>query len=154
MTVMFWMMLSMRLAAGSSMSIGPAFAAIPEAMSMAVWQASSMGGPQVADFPGGVVWRAGDRVLSAAKGLAPARHAKAELMAKRAAYLVAVRNAGLYLAGWRSDAQGRLQQGSGTVSADLHVTHFREVSSTYDAKTRTATAVVEVRLNGENASAP
>jgi hypothetical protein len=102
--------------------------------------------PEVTIYPGGKVWRQGRRVLSRGMGLARGTRPQDRLMAQRAAYLVAVRNAGLYLAGYDADDAGRLRRGQRTIQADLHVTNFREVESTWDPATRTATVTVEVRL--------
>lgn len=97
-------------------------------------------------YPGGKVWRQGRRVLSRGRGQARGTRPQDRLLARRAAYLVAVRNAGLYLAGYDADDAGRLRRGQRTIQADLHVKNFREVESSWDPATRTATVTVEVRL--------
>ena len=103
--------------------------------------------PIVATYPGGTVQRVGNVLRSEAMGRARGNSPRDRLMARRAAYLIAVRNAGLFLAGLRSDPGGQLRPGAnGTLHANLTVRNFREVASRFDPDTRTAWVTIEVDL--------
>jgi hypothetical protein len=102
---------------------------------------------EAAVYPGGKVHRQNSVVISTGCGRAKSTAPKDILMAKRAAYLVAVRNAGLFLSGIRVGRDGKLSNGSGgRLSAQMTVRDFKEISSSFDPKTRTATTTVEFKL--------
>ncbi|MBN1943157.1 MAG: hypothetical protein JW849_07670 [Phycisphaerae bacterium] len=74
---------------------------------------------------------------------------RAELMAKRGAYIVAARNAALVLAGVRVGPGGRFENvRNGWIRADVTLKGFRELDATYDPATRTATARMEIPICG------
>jgi hypothetical protein len=102
---------------------------------------------ETAVYPGGKVHRQNGIVISTGCGRAKSTAPRDILMAKRAAYLVAVRNAGLFLSGIRFGRDGKLSDGSGgRLAAQMIVRDFKEISSSFDPKTRTATATVELKL--------
>ncbi|MBS3821326.1 MAG: hypothetical protein KGY81_06145, partial [Phycisphaerae bacterium] len=104
-TTLLWVLVSLRLAMAQPAGPIVLAATLPQA-TMSALQAGD-GAVGASAFPGGMVYQSDGKVISVAMGLAPKGHPRAALMAKRAAYLVAVRNAGLYLAGWQCDADGR-----------------------------------------------
>ena len=98
-------------------------------------------------FPGGTVQRLGEVMISVGTGMAKSKKGSDRLMAERAAYLIAVRNAGLYLAGVRVNSQGQLTATTGgAIPRHLRVTDFRQTHAALDPKTLTATVTVEIRL--------
>ena len=75
--------------------------------------------------------------------------AQAASMAKRAAYIVAARNAALVLAGIQPGPGGRFANvRKGWIRTDVKLKHFREISATYNRSTRPATAKLEAPLYG------
>ena len=75
--------------------------------------------------------------------------AQAVTMAKRAARLLAARNAALLLAGVRAGPGGRFQNvQAGRIDTDALLVNFRQVHLTYDAKARTVTAKIVMPLHG------
>ncbi len=75
--------------------------------------------------------------------------AQAASMAKRAAYIVAARNAALVLAGIQPGPGGRFANvRNGWIRTDVTLKHFRVISATYNRSTRTATAKLETPLYG------
>jgi hypothetical protein len=67
-------------------------------------------------------------------------------MAKRAAYLVAVRNAGLFMSGLRVDDKGCTRNcGHRIQVTEVRVSDFREVDSSFDPATKTAKVTIEIR---------
>lgn len=106
---------------------------------------------KIETIPGGEIDWAHNRVY--AVGIGKAREdftgRQAELMAKRGAFIVAARNAALVLAGIRVGPGGTFENvRNGWIRADVTLTGFREVDSTYDPRTRTATARMEIPLYG------
>jgi hypothetical protein len=107
--------------------------------------------PMVQTIPGGEIdWTRG--VVSAV-GVGRAREdlggKRAASMAKRAAYIVAARNAALVLAGIRVGPGGRFKNvRNGWIRADVKLTNFRETEANYNPATRTATARIEMPLYG------
>ena len=98
-------------------------------------------------FPGGAVQHRGDVLTSIANGIAKSKKASDRLMAERAAYLVAIRNAGLYLAGVRVDSNGQLTPATGdAIPKHLRVTDFQQTAATFDPAALTATVTVEIQL--------
>ncbi len=75
--------------------------------------------------------------------------AQATAMAKRAAYIVAARNATLVLAGIAPGPGGRFANvRNGWIRTDVTLKDFRVTSATYNRSTRTATASLEMPLYG------
>jgi hypothetical protein len=107
--------------------------------------------PLVETIPGGEIdWQRG-AVIAVGKAYPrdDLRGARAEAMAKRGAYIVAARNAALVLAGIRVGPGGRFENvRSGWIRADVKLTGFRETEASYDPRTRTATAQMEMPLCG------
>ena len=103
--------------------------------------------PPEEKYPGGEVRRVGRKVISVGHGRATGTSPQQKLMARRAAYLIAVRNAGLYLSGLRAGEDGRLlPTKDGAIRASLTVRDFRETASIFDEKTRTATVTIEITI--------
>lgn len=97
-------------------------------------------------YPGGMVDRRGNLLISTATvpvaGAGPVEVAKA----KRAAYVVATRNAGWYLAGVRVGEDGRLRTAENRRAARVSLRGTRERESSYDKSAQRVTAVVEVEF--------
>lgn len=107
--------------------------------------------PAEARYPGGTVTLRGNVLRSSGMGRASGTGPRHKLLAQRAAYLVAVRNAGLFLGGLRSDEAGRLSRHPDRqIEARLTVRNFREVSRVFDPASRTAHVTVEVDLPPTN----
>ena len=99
---------------------------------------------------GRIDWTTGE-LLASGQAKARADAARPEAMARRGARLVAARNVMLMLAGVRIGPDGRpANVKSGTLAVDAVLKNFREVSSRYDTKTRTATVTLAVPLYGIN----
>lgn len=96
-------------------------------------------------IPGAEIdWSAGEIIVEGI-GEAKGTQARDIAMAKRAARLVALRNAVAALGGLRTGPGGGFANlGNGHVKIEALVEDFEEVSSDFDAKTRTAT--VRIRL--------
>ena len=102
--------------------------------------------PITVDYPGGQVTCSRGVIRSVGMGKARGAGPRDALMARRAAYLVAVRNAGLFMAGLRVDDEGRTRDdGRRMKVADVKVSDFREVDSSFDPNTRTAKVTIEIR---------
>ena len=77
------------------------------------------------------------------------RGGQATAMARRAARLIAARNAALLSAGVRMGPGGRCQNiKSGRISADVVVKDFKETESRYDPKSNTVTSKIALPLHG------
>jgi hypothetical protein len=106
---------------------------------------------KVETIPGGQIdWTRGTVcAVGVGKSRPDATGRQAELLAKRAAYIVAARNTALVLAGIRVGPGGRFENvRDGWIRADVVLTGFRELGATYDPNTRTATARMEIPLCG------
>lgn len=105
--------------------------------------------PLVEDIDGGEIDWTNGRVLAIGHASAKADAARGRLMAMRGARLVAARNSLLVLHGIRPGPGGTFQNvKEGWIKVDAVVKDFEEVSSEYDAATRTATVKLAVPLYG------
>jgi len=97
---------------------------------------------------GRIDWTRGE-VLATGTGKATGTGGQSAAMAKRAARAVAARNMALLLAGIPVGPGGRFANvRRGRLRVDAVLTGLREVSSRFDAKTRTATVTLAMPLHG------
>ena len=105
--------------------------------------------PCVRAVPGGLIeWTSGS-VVGEGRGLAKGNMPQDGLMARRAARLVAARNALLAAGGIDVGAGGTFRNvPAGTVRLDAVLRDFQEIRSDFDPATRTATSAVRIPLYG------
>jgi hypothetical protein len=105
--------------------------------------------PCVQAVPGGLIeWTSGS-VVGEGRGLAKGAAPQDGLMARRAARLLAARNALLAASGIDCGPGGTFQNVSGgTIRLDAVIRDFQEIRSDFDPATRTATSAVRIPLYG------
>ncbi|MFB3893994.1 MAG: hypothetical protein ACE15C_18450 [Phycisphaerae bacterium] len=149
--VLAWMSL-VQLACGDSTSTttmpttGPA--GFPQAQSV-LKALNENPAPLVERIEGGEInWTTG-QVFAVGEGKATGVSGQQIDMAKRAARLVAARNAVYLLSGIRTGPGGRFKNiREGSITADAVVQHFEEASDSFDLATRTATVRLKMPLYG------
>ena len=139
-------------ARGSSTKPTPATSIIPiDTVAMVTRVTGVKFGMFTEKIPGGRVdWSRG---VVYAEGIGKPRPnqlgARAAAMARRAAFIVAARNASLVLSGISPGPGGRFANvRDGWIRADVTLKGFRVTSATYNPSTRTATASLEMPLYG------
>jgi|GEM_PF-6930471 len=109
--------------------------------------------PVVEKVRGGQIDWTRDSLRAVGTGKARTASGQDIAMAKRAARLVAARNALLAIGGVRVGPGGKAGNlRTGRVNVEGVLKHFQEVSSTFDAKSRTATVVLLAPLHGAEGS--
>jgi len=116
------------------------------------WRVFDEGGdfrPLVQPVPGGLVeWTSGS-VVGEGRGLARGNTPQDGLMARRAARLLAARNALLAAGGIAVGPGGNfLNVANGTIRMEATIRDFQEIRNDYDPATRTATAAVRIPMYG------
>ncbi len=102
--------------------------------------------PVSAAYPGGLVTFDNNVIRSVGTGRSSGNSPQNRLAAMRAAYLIAIRNAGLFMSGLRVDANGHARDvGQRMLVANVRVSDFREVDSSFDPATGTAKVTIEIR---------
>lgn len=137
----------MILAVGCSRSAPPAYQsppAVPEPSAVAETQDGQA--PTIVPYPGGTVERRDGRIISRATTRVRSHSPRNVLLARRGAYLIAMRNASLFAEGLVLGQDGLVSPLGEDVRSpiELNVSGAREIGYNFDRDTGQVTVAVEV----------